>query len=179
MSYAGFWPRAGALLLDVLLWAPLVAVHLTILRGYSISALLVCSLTLGIFGLAYPIYFHARWGQTVGKMITKIRVTHLDGTPIGPKQAILRSSVDLLLWVLYTPLMLYVLLTSSESAWSSLSAIDRGRLLAERNPLSGIYEVCEQLWLWSELVVLLFNKRRRALHDFIAGTVVIKTGPQP
>jgi uncharacterized RDD family membrane protein YckC len=29
-----------------------------------------------------------------------------------------------------------------------------------------------QVWMWSEVVVMLFNRRRRALHDFIAGTVV-------
>jgi uncharacterized RDD family membrane protein YckC len=29
-----------------------------------------------------------------------------------------------------------------------------------------------QIWVWSEVVVMLFNKRRRALHDFIAGTIV-------
>jgi uncharacterized RDD family membrane protein YckC len=28
-------------------------------------------------------------------------------------------------------------------------------------------------WLGSEFVVLLLNRRRRALHDFIAGTVVV------
>ncbi|WP_255590049.1 hypothetical protein [Marinicella meishanensis] len=30
------------------------------------------------------------------------------------------------------------------------------------------------VWYWSELLVMLTNERRRALHDFIAGTVVIK-----
>lgn len=29
--------------------------------------------------------------------------------------------------------------------------------------------------MWSELLVLLFNEKRRALHDFIAGTVVVRT----
>jgi hypothetical protein len=33
--------------------------------------------------------------------------------------------------------------------------------------------VLQQVWIWSEVVVLLFNVRKRALHDFIAGTVVI------
>jgi uncharacterized RDD family membrane protein YckC len=28
-------------------------------------------------------------------------------------------------------------------------------------------------WLASEFIVLLLNRRRRALHDFIAGTVVV------
>ena len=31
-------------------------------------------------------------------------------------------------------------------------------------------------WYWSEVVVMLFNARRRAVHDFIAGTVVIDDG---
>jgi len=30
------------------------------------------------------------------------------------------------------------------------------------------------IWIGSELLVMLTNKKRRALHDFIAGTVVIK-----
>jgi uncharacterized RDD family membrane protein YckC len=28
-------------------------------------------------------------------------------------------------------------------------------------------------WLVSQIVSVLFNKRRRALHDFLAGTVVV------
>jgi uncharacterized RDD family membrane protein YckC len=31
-----------------------------------------------------------------------------------------------------------------------------------------------QIWTSSELVVILLNRRRRALHDFIAGTVVVR-----
>jgi len=31
-----------------------------------------------------------------------------------------------------------------------------------------------QIWMWSEFIVLLLNKRKRALHDYVAGTVVIK-----
>ena len=32
-------------------------------------------------------------------------------------------------------------------------------------------------WLGSEVVSVLFNRRRRALHDFVAGTVVVREGP--
>ena len=32
---------------------------------------------------------------------------------------------------------------------------------------------CANIWIWSEVVVMLFNKKRRAFHDFIAGTVVV------
>jgi uncharacterized RDD family membrane protein YckC len=33
-----------------------------------------------------------------------------------------------------------------------------------------------QVWIWSEFITMLFNKRRRAIHDYIAGTVVVRTG---
>ena len=29
-------------------------------------------------------------------------------------------------------------------------------------------------WWWGAVVVMLFNRERRSLHDFIAGTVVIQ-----
>ncbi|MFH3639525.1 RDD family protein, partial [Acinetobacter baumannii] len=37
-----------------------------------------------------------------------------------------------------------------------------------------IVNSASELWTWSEFIVLLFNKRKRAIHDFIAGTIVIK-----
>jgi uncharacterized RDD family membrane protein YckC len=30
------------------------------------------------------------------------------------------------------------------------------------------------LWIYSEFIVLLTNEKRRALHDFMAGTIVIE-----
>ena len=57
----------------------------------------------------------------------------------------------------------------------SITLATRGREL--RAHLPGWYrgvEVASQLWMLSEFVVLLMNKRRRALHDYLAGTVVIR-----
>ena len=33
------------------------------------------------------------------------------------------------------------------------------------------------LWVWSEPLVMLLNKQRRAIHDFLAGTVVLHIEP--
>ena len=30
------------------------------------------------------------------------------------------------------------------------------------------------VWVWSEFITILFNKRKKALHDYLAGTVVIR-----
>jgi hypothetical protein len=34
------------------------------------------------------------------------------------------------------------------------------------------------LWFFAEVLTMLTNEKRRALHDFIAGTVVIRTNTQ-
>jgi uncharacterized RDD family membrane protein YckC len=37
-----------------------------------------------------------------------------------------------------------------------------------------VYRWSGNIWYWSEFIVLLTNRRKRAIHDFIAGTVVVK-----
>lgn len=37
-----------------------------------------------------------------------------------------------------------------------------------------IYSWVDNIWIYSELFILLLNKRKRALHDFVAGTVIVK-----
>jgi uncharacterized RDD family membrane protein YckC len=48
-------------------------------------------------------------------------------------------------------------------------------MIGELSPIwHKLLDWLHQIWIWSEFAVLLTNKRKRALHDFIAGTVVIK-----
>jgi uncharacterized RDD family membrane protein YckC len=47
--------------------------------------------------------------------------------------------------------------------------------MEKREPILIAYGLVSNAWTLSELVVLMLNRRRRALHDFIAGTVVIRT----
>jgi len=39
-------------------------------------------------------------------------------------------------------------------------------------------QLIQNIWVWSEFIVLLTNRKRRAIHDFIAGTVVIHKLPK-
>jgi uncharacterized RDD family membrane protein YckC len=63
----------------------------------------------------------------------------------------------------------------SDAEYDAIPAKLRLQQILERAPSWHKPEqVVENIWVWSELVVLLTNRKRRALHDFIAGTVVIK-----
>jgi uncharacterized RDD family membrane protein YckC len=53
--------------------------------------------------------------------------------------------------------------------------MERGDMVMEHVPAwYATISILQQVWIYSEVVVVLFNKRKRALHDFIAGTVVIQ-----
>lgn len=107
--YAGFWVRAAARAIDVLvivgiynffyivdrfgasagLWAP---------SGFEDNApagrLSLDNIVRGVFFLGFPIfyyvYLHGAYGQTFGKMALKIRVVNEDGTRLDYRRAFFR-----------------------------------------------------------------------------------------
>jgi len=110
LHYAGFWSRAAARIIDlVLILMTFGVVHLAdrlgadagmwagsgfgegdpVGSGYSIANVLR-----GIFFVAFPVfyyvYLHGTYGQTFGKMAMKVKVVNEDGSPIDHRKAFLR-----------------------------------------------------------------------------------------
>ncbi len=86
LIYANLSGRLGALLLDGLIFAPLVVLDLWLDRQFR-TYFFASALPQFALAIAYSVYFHARWGQTLGKMAAGIRVVSSDGSPISLKQA--------------------------------------------------------------------------------------------
>jgi uncharacterized RDD family membrane protein YckC len=170
MIYAGFEKRLLANLIDVLVLLPLTIV-LSVVYGQHRNLTLLLTVLGPLLSWAYTIFFHARWGQTLGKKAMNIRVVKVSGEPISWREAVLRSLVDIVL----RTLVLIALLYFPEAEYSQLPRVELSKHLAELSPvwLSWV-NIPSNIWFWSELVTLLFNKKKRALHDFIAGTIVIQ-----
>ena len=114
---------------------------------------------------------HGRWGRTIGKMVTRVKV--VDATteePITYRKAFLRDAVPILLVFPYHAHSLYQLITGAE-----YSEIQTDLDLSA--PAGGIVWTAFITWIWcfAEIVTMLTNEKRRAIHDFIAGTVVVRT----
>ena len=172
--YAGLWRRFGALWLDFLITAPFT---FGFMYFYSLSRLnyVYAFIPSHLFFLVYYIYFVKLWGGTPGKLITKIKIIRKDGAPVGWREAILRHAVQWSLSIAMGIAFIIPLLNMSDSDYFSVRAMERMKHTLETAP--NWYKPViwmNQIWIWSEFIVLLFNKRKRALHDYIAGTVVIK-----
>jgi uncharacterized RDD family membrane protein YckC len=124
--------------------------------------------------LLYQILLHAKFGQTIGKYLLGISVRRTDFSPIGFREALLRSSVDGVFSLHWLAVLAIAMHSLPESAfanrgWSNLYA----SLEPSLPPHFQAVSVLGAIWVWSEFVTMLFSEQRRAVHDFIARTVVL------
>jgi uncharacterized RDD family membrane protein YckC len=173
--YAGFWKRFASLLLDFLFLTPVIFLSLYTngLGKYFYLYTLIPNL---VFGLWYNVYLPKVYGGTPGKIAVGITIIRLDGESIGWKEAFLRYSVLFGLTLLSSIMMILCLLKADEATFMKLGWMQRSVYLMSLYPLFfKLYSWANNIWFYGELIVLLTNKRKRAVHDFIAGTVIVKT----
>ena len=152
--YAGFWSRAAARIIDlVIIIAAFNLIYLTDRLGADAglwtgmgldeesltgAGFSMANLFRGLFFLTFPIfyyvYLHGTYGQTFGKMALKIKVVNEDETPLDFQKAFLR-------WL--------------------------GYFLCDLTFYIG--------YLWAA-----FDPRKQGLHDKVCRTVVVRTDvPSP
>jgi uncharacterized RDD family membrane protein YckC len=175
MRYVGFWGRFGAYWIDVVVLLPLVVLSLWLApksRYYYIAGA-VPSLLLG---LGYHVYLVQRFGGTPGKLLLGQRIVKLSGDSVGYREAFLRYVVLMLLSVGAGLGIAIGALQIPDADYAGFATLQlRARALVEAAPWwYQPINVLSQVWVWSEFAVLLTNRKRRALHDFMAGTVVIR-----
>ncbi|MET0243788.1 MAG: RDD family protein, partial [Flavitalea sp.] len=132
--------------------------------GYeSYDSLYLWLVFTAILPLVYSIVCHYRTGQTIGKWVTGIRVVDVSETrKLTLGQAIARDSVVLGIEIMGILYCLYLL----------FSTADPGYIVSEFDAFT-----YWPFFIWSilELITLFSNKKKRALHDYLAKSVVVRT----
>ncbi len=169
--YCTFWPRFWAESGDALvLWPLSLASAMASSAGASSEVMVVASGVVSVAAFVYTAVMHGRFGQTVGKMVVRVQVVDArTGDRISWRQAFVRESIPLamtlglLAWVLVSP---PIDVQPLEAAADSVAPTSAAAWLLFALPM---------LWFAAEIVTMLTNAKRRALHDFVAGTVVVRT----
>lgn len=173
MTYAGFWRRFGAFWLDFFCFLPLMGLtiwmdsqHRLFQLWYYIPGLLI--------GLWFYVYLVKRYGGTPGKLLLHMRIVKLDGTPVGYEEALVRYIVLFSLSAASSAAIALATLKMTDAEYFALGWQERALRLSElAPPWHSWVTVLINVWIWGEFVVILTNKKRRAAHDFMAGTVVV------
>jgi uncharacterized RDD family membrane protein YckC len=174
---AGFWRRVGAHLIDTLIMLPIIGFTFwASAQSRNFYAIwLLPSLLIGAF---YSIYLVHRLGGTPGKKVMKLRIQMADGAPISARAAVVRAAAIMLLAAVSTAAQAVAAASLDDGSYYGLGFLERSEALNAASPLWGtVAGILMQVWIWGSLVVLLVNQRRRAVHDFLAGTVVVNAGP--
>jgi uncharacterized RDD family membrane protein YckC len=173
LNYKTIWQRIYAVIIDGLLILPLAPL-LFWLNYLSKTSAMIDMVPMAIIGYGYIIYCSGRFGQTVGMWVMGIRIVKVDGSPIGWREAWLRNLVDIVLVVLSMISHFIVLRSIPDSAYYGVSWWQQQLNLSVYIPLWYMWlHKVNTIWGVSDILAILLNQKRRALHDFIAGTVVI------
>jgi uncharacterized RDD family membrane protein YckC len=120
--------------------------------------ILVCNL----FAVSYHVFSVGFYGKTIGKRLFKIKVLDISEAKVTLAQACWREIFYIITNLIYFAFNLY-------------SNFHDANI---RNDFSGLFQILENanlVWFLVEIVSCLTNEKRRAIHDFMAGTVVINT----
>jgi uncharacterized RDD family membrane protein YckC len=160
-KYQTLWLRFLALILDIILLLPLgIAAELIKSGGFSPKFKFALLFSVSLAQTIYFIVMHGLYGQTVGKMLMKVKVLDVSESAIKFRQAIVRDLPQVLFtvgsFIFYYPLSPDEIEPNSPEYW--------------KNP----FFILIFVWGVADLLTVLTNDKRRALHDYIAGTVVVR-----
>jgi uncharacterized RDD family membrane protein YckC len=173
--YAGFWVRLAAKVIDFIILLPVVGLVFYI-NSISKSASINVLIPNLLFGLAFEVILVKIYGGTPGKLIMGLKIIQKNGDAVDWKTSFYRYSVEFALAVLAAYVMFLTLNLIDDNTYVSLGFLKRSQLLSTINPIPmQIQSWANTAWVIIGAIVLVSNSRKRATHDFIAGTVVIKS----
>ena len=162
-KYQTFFPRFVALLIDSFIMIPLFVFDQWF-REWNFPALFFY-FWIPLSSLVYPVYsitMNAKFGQTLGKMWMKVKVTDVsEEKEISLRQAILRD-----IWQVFV---------NVGSAAINIAALSYGEESSVIINASVIYSIPVSIWMLADIITFVATAKSRALHDLVAGTVVVKT----
>ncbi|HMP89293.1 MAG TPA: RDD family protein [Kiritimatiellia bacterium] len=167
--YSTFWRRFVASIVDGFVFMPVSLASMWIFSSAHVDVYVqtIWAVISSAIFPAYSILLHGRYGQTLGKMVMKVRVIDVSETrAINYRQALLRDIVPLLMMLAMMPHEVRLLLTGKSYHTNPGTMPDL---------YSMIFIYASMGWFILEMLSMLLNKKRRAVHDFIAGTVVVRT----
>ncbi|MFT5759785.1 MAG: putative RDD family membrane protein YckC [Alteromonadaceae bacterium] len=160
-----FWPRFWAGLIDGLIFIPVYFLDSWFFEHdfSGITNFIYYVLTTSLSYYFYSVYMHGKYGQTLGKMALKIKVISVDGSDWGFKKALYRDLVIIIVAIL-------LLIVEAPEILAGINPND----VVMDNPIFNYLMYAEFIWFLVEFITMFTNNKRRAIHYYIAGSVVIR-----
>ena len=167
---AGFWIRAGANIIDSLIFIPIMILSTWNTLSLKSTAVLVL---ISLPGLIYKPFMESFFGATLGKMSCKIKVIDDNGKKLSLFSAYIRFFPFLLLNGVNLAGQLILFLSPQFQSAKSLMEIGQVQQESSLNVI--IYPVGVLVLI--ECIFAAFTFRKRALHDMMAESFCVYKEP--
>lgn len=166
VTWAGFWIRVGASLVDVLVYLPFVG--LNFYNTYTLKNLPLQIFIILLFILYKP-FMEYRYGGTLGKMAVKIKVVNLNFGKISLGQSVIRNYPQ---WLNQLVSLILAILMFNRQDFQSADTITAVGLI--QNTLIPPYVTLSiSMITIVSVIVVAFTEKKQGLHDMIAGTCCV------
>ncbi len=177
-KYANFGRRYLAKIIDgfilLIIAFPLMWLFSSSLAGFVFSTSLAI-----VIGLLYnTVLTYSNNGATFGKQAVKIKVVQTNYTPVSLYSSIMRDIANIMYRIVRLVFAVSLFFLIDQSAFAELGFGQKASLLnTDFNVAIPMLNILFTSWYWLEAMVMLFNKKKKSIHDFIADTVVVRERP--
>jgi uncharacterized RDD family membrane protein YckC len=164
-KYHTFWPRFCAGFVDGLVFMPISFLdsHLSSPERGSVVLIAWAIISYTAYWL-YSVLLHARYGQTLGKMAARVKVLDVSEERIPTlRQAFIRDIGYIALNTLSLVYFIYLVVADQYVRDTVVTTLP-----------CQILTWASLGWFLLEIISMATNDKRRAFHDYIAKTVVIR-----
>lgn len=173
-TYPGFMARAGAYLLDGLVFSPYyIIIFYCQSRFNKDENFFLLSIFLQIFNSFVSIYiwifFNKKYNGTPGKLICKYKVIREDGLPLNWATAVKRELIAIIIVSLNLIFFYIYYFTHSEI----INTFSESSLFYSRTRFQRTFSMITTVIYMYDYGRCKFSSKRQTLHDKIAGTIVV------
>jgi uncharacterized RDD family membrane protein YckC len=171
--YVGFWRRVLATLLDCIVLSPLIVATFYFQKWGMTNKNIIPETSITLFYYLYYVFFVSKFGGTPGKLLSKITIVDINGNYLKWYKTIIR----------YLPLMtpsilkifqyLYIF-HNIPSNITLVSSIKNYQIITQYSGPFILITGLTSLFCMIDVLNILCNIKKRAIHDFLAGSFVIE-----
>lgn len=169
-KYQTIFLRFIALIIDCILLIPLWFFGLDVSSGFVKNGLsqelsiFTVSILFWLFFNSYYILMHAFFGQTIGKLLTGVKVVSSAEMKINLGQSMVRS----------LPHIIPIIILLGFNSRHLLTGETNQKDIQVANAVASLLNIGVLIWTVLNIIVALSDDKHRALHDYFAGTIVVK-----
>jgi uncharacterized RDD family membrane protein YckC len=173
IEYGGFLIRLWAGIVDGFAAIPIALLALFIFDRQLSNPIAASIVQLGIV-LSFEVLLVAKFGGSPGKLASGLRILDVSLAPASARQAFIRALPNILVAILRIASTV-VIARALGAQLQQLDGLELQAAVRAATPGWANYlGLAAGIWFFAEFVSMMANDQRRALHDHIAGTVVVK-----